>query len=613
MSNVTKNKQQQAAERPPAVAPALKKTSSLSLHQYILDLHNIVGNAAISPLLTAQKGAGSRHIETARPETTSFDVTGRYESADGRYSLHINQAGHLIIGNWRYHGSGGGAAPSVMVNAFEATVVASQPARISLAYSRINDDVVVKGRATAYLRGELVVLALEEQPTGGGGVLLGRRVVELSQRSQDPLIAPGVLGLDDVALAKASEQQAGLTAADEQRISALAKRLANAVGAYVSASEGIPRAAAATTVNAIARNEQRSLGSQRGIVLRRLREQLSEVGYGQSHALVPVWDWLQIICSTHPDHTRELQAFLQMDRSGFREGAGIVKHKYRYKTLLVGAEGKLVAGIGVYAGGMIIEKLSPDQWTKGFSVSQVTLSGGAGAGVNFGGESSWSEFETPFPWEPRNFVGSYDLVEGVKMIAGPIEASPEGSAIMIFHGDGLFPPLRVDGSGYTKVFGAGLGGSAAITKGHLTRAEEATEIERPLTEPPRPVDEARAYEDTHTSFFAVNNPILTNEGGSALRVFAARHRAALVNPETKVLIEGFASPTGTEPRNMELSYLRAANVRQRLQELLGAELRAGVEISALSDEPARQAGVTGEAQEWRAVHLKINGVVVLRL
>jgi outer membrane protein OmpA-like peptidoglycan-associated protein len=81
------------------------------------------------------------------------------------------------------------------------------------------------------------------------------------------------------------------------------------------------------------------------------------------------------------------------------------------------------------------------------------------------------------------------------------------------------------------------------------------------------------------------------------------------------LIEGYASRSGSEWHNLELTYLRAANVRQYLVDFLGDDLRATVELIAHGEEAAAEAGVPEgqESESWRVVDIEINGVVVLRL
>jgi hypothetical protein len=383
---------------------------------------------------------------------------------------------------------------------------------------------------------------------------------------------------------------------------------------YVAAPEGIARAARATALDALFR--RRPVDAQHAAFVRRVRELLSDVSLEAAETAVPVWDWIQIAVSRHPEHTRGVQRYLGLHPSGFESKTSpATRHRYRYKTVLAGAGGKMVVGGGVHTGLMTIEKLAPDRWSAGFSATQLSVSAGKDVGWNFGGESSWSEFETPFPYEPRNFVGRYSVVEGVKGMIGPIEYIPEGAALMVFHGDGLFPPLHVDGSGYTKVFGVGLGGSAGMVGGYLTRDEPRPRISRRLTEPPQRIEQEARYGARPSAYFAVNSPRLTPEGRDELRRSVARHRAALSDGRSTVLIEGYASRSGSEWHNFELTYLRAANVRQHLMDFLGDDLRAVAELRAHGEEAAAEAGAPEgqESEAWRVVDLEINGVVVLRL
>ena len=74
----------------------------------------------------------------------------------------------------------------------------------------------------------------------------------------------------------------------------------------------------------------------------------------------------------------------------------------------------------------------------------------------------------------------------------------------------------------------------------------------------------------------VGTGVETPAARQLLRVVCADQLAALANTKTEIWIVGHADRVGTSARNLELSQLRAKNVRQALLDVLGPALKVPV-------------------------------------
>ena len=152
------------------------------------------------------------------PEVTLIALTGRYESRDGACSIHINQAGRLLLGTWRFHRAATATGFKVTVQSFAATVGQSFATGASLRYVRRGDGAKVEGHMSVRRSGDDVVIVAVENPVGPSGLALRPRPLEVELVRIDP-----AQWLPEEALASApteaiaAAQKASLTRSDEAR------------------------------------------------------------------------------------------------------------------------------------------------------------------------------------------------------------------------------------------------------------------------------------------------------------------------------------------------------------------------------------------------------------
>jgi hypothetical protein len=133
---------------------------------------------------------------------------------------------------------------------------------------------------------------------------------------------------------------------------------------------------------------------------------------------------------------------------------------------------------------------------------------------------------------------------------------------------------------------------------------------------PLPDQFASSYQLKDTRFFMHDNPVLTAQALEATGRLCAEELVAFSDPLSVIEIYGHADASGDPKHNLQLSLLRALNVRRAIEDRLGNKLKAKFEkVEGLGESVANTVfSETSEKNAWlRRVVVLINGRAVLSL
>ena len=267
-------------------------------------------------------------------------------------------------------------------------------------------------------------------------------------------------------------------------------------------------------------------------------------------------------------------------------------------------------GGGYYGGTLQVSELPSNDpndrqlWEITFPISIAQF--GVGLGVSFGSDND-AVISTPYPWQPNNFPGTIKLVD--LSVGAGVSFGATGCFIS---GDGTYPELIVDYSGFSPMLGAGAGLTEAIgTVGPAGQPKPT----------PFNVSAETSYAAAASARTAIHFPFgraeLTAEGRQLLRVFAAQELALLRAGYAKLLIESHADRVDSKEYNELLTKCRSWNCYQALKDILGSSIHHSTErrLIGLGETGATIAGDKDSVENpaWRRSDIFMNGRLVLRL
>ncbi|WP_081838957.1 eCIS core domain-containing protein [Thermogemmatispora carboxidivorans] len=579
-----------------------------------------------APLI--QREAHATEPDAPQPEMTALDVTGSYEAldpgGDNRITVELNQAGRHIEGWWqqRSYRSSSGAHLTAMRLSGDLTEEGGD--HVTFAYRRISSGgTAYAGTLTVSRSGTSVRMWMHEggdtvERDDQGNLVLGGWSHQFERTATGVHLSDQAIQAfpaETRALVQATEN-APLDRAEEQRLADGGTQIQALIRQYLATTRGGgERSATASVLNSFIRTLMGYYAPQQmPLVIRRLREFLVNPMLQSGEVTRPYWDWLQIIVSAEPSYTADIQRLLEISPHGPSD-PNAPQHKYRWRFSVVGRDVDLGIGLGGFLGAFIIEKLAPDTWTARYFTLMGTAAGGFSVGTTVGQTTAWSEIQTPFAWTSGNFRGPYLITGGSAGGTAVVGPSYTPVAFINFYGDGTFPVLTGDASGWAALYGLVAGATVSMYAGYLFGGREeairAAQEQHALTAQAGYQSEAKVH-------FAVDDPSLTDEGWQAIRQMCAEQRAALMNPESRLSIDGYTSTTGTVARNQRLSELRAQNTLQAIRDVLGPALALPdrqISVIGHGKTAALQAGLPDqrEDQAWRKVEVVLNGQVVLTL
>ena len=283
---------------------------------------------------------------------------------------------------------------------------------------------------------------------------------------------------------------------------------------------------------------------------------------------------------------------------------------------------KALVGIGAghFTGKLQVSRYG---WSKEFDVWFGRLSIGLGLSVEIGTELTGTA-ETYDDWTEEDFLGwiaSFDAVTGLHGKIGSHGMSPILSFThMKIFGSGIHEPMWVNFSGLTDIKGLGFTpADIGIFGGKIFKSDSS---------PLRKTDWSYFLPDTYdyTSYldlkekihFRRGDALLTKEGRQALRVVAAKELACFMSEGSCLVLDAHADRVDCAERNLELSDLRAKNVKQALKDILGDQLKIPDDQIVTRGHGERYAADAGDKDgqdnpNWRRVDVILDHRLVLRM
>ncbi len=173
------------------------------------------------------------------------------------------------------------------------------------------------------------------------------------------------------------------------------------------------------------------------------------------------------------------------------------------------------------------------------------------------------------------------------------------------------PDVSSEGEGtYEKI--AGFLPSLTLYKGSIDTEKTSKDIKGV----PLPDQFTASYQLKDTRFFMHDNPVLTAQAIEATGRLCAEELVAFSDPLSEIEIYGHADASGDPQHNLDLSRIRALNVRRAIEDRLGGKLKAKfTKVEGLGETVANTVfGESTEKNAWlRRVVVLINGRAVLSL
>jgi hypothetical protein len=367
--------------------------------------------------------------------------------------------------------------------------------------------------------------------------------------------------------------------------------------------------------------------------------------------------WAQLkylLAGAEAQPTDPLPALLGID-------VGASEHEYVWKFDNVGVGGEVQLGGEVELGAFVVygpldhksvcapDPATPHGWNEWVTGAIGEAGGGFGFGiegqVTFLGGSTDNDLTTTHEWQPDDFArtGPAGILPHAVFVFGALSNSmglfigPGGAEVAYEWAESyLWFSRTAPGFGYgggtswVVGMGIGVGGgesdSATGTIGRLYfRWGSAQEqIEKP---PEAPVEIVGGASDSWMTSFAVDSDELAPEARDHIATQVARHRALFEQPTALLIIEGDASPTGSEAYNESLSWRRALSLYRHIRTLLTSVGVEGYATDAALAVVERGVTIVGhgelrgrledglpddvEVDEWRRSKFFINGRVVV--
>lgn len=251
-------------------------------------------------------------------------------------------------------------------------------------------------------------------------------------------------------------------------------------------------------------------------------------------------------------------------------------NRYRMTLKFDAASVGAVVGIGAMKGYITIEKTDSRPWKKPY---RFRLIGGALASVAGGslkiGEKYESTWETTDPWRPDHIPGWFEMGIGSVSAKGSGFGGGASGGFIHILGDSPFKdPLQF-------VFAdTGLGPKArskfkvgADLSMYIGRVRDRDFDFSGYPSIKIPTDYASTYGLTRDAHFGFDSAMLSGEARRAIRIMCANELPALMQAGTELKIVGHTDRRGSKSYNLGLSAARAANVKQAIEDVLGAKLR----------------------------------------
>jgi outer membrane protein OmpA-like peptidoglycan-associated protein len=318
-------------------------------------------------------------------------------------------------------------------------------------------------------------------------------------------------------------------------------------------------------------------------------------------------------------------------------------YQYKIEVKLFGLGVGFILKGGYYRGEMTI---SCKQWRDIGVAKDATLKisffefgGGLVESINLG-QSFEGVAESDIMWMPSDFKGDYGVAKAdaevgmdIAKIRKKLGISAGISAtlgVMEIDGTANLPPLRFgiyslggviagiepephktdkesNGFGFEATVSVGYGniwkdGDFPAPQGVIRYGNEQTLLKK-------------IYQESTQAHFKHDSALLTEGGSNLIRKMCANELFILMSSKTIVKIIAHTDRSGDDKYNLQLSENRALNVRQRMYDICGVNLKAYIDFRGEGEALAKKEGVRDGTifPKYRHVDIEINGTIVLSL
>ena len=253
------------------------------------------------------------------------------------------------------------------------------------------------------------------------------------------------------------------------------------------------------------------------------------------------------------------------------------QHRYRV-TLTVVSFGYY---LGYAEGTLKVEKLTAPKWPGNSTLIYDVTAATGSKGLKLPSRDEVFDLvvTTDQEWSPNDFNGSLWLGEATA--SAGIKGGTGGATLMggyIRSHNGFWIALE-DADVFVKPGGTGgkqgkpkFSVSAQGMVGSITRhTDTLIDLSKPYF-----ANRSVTGDLSKAAHFCFDSSLLTPAARQMLRVVCADQLAALASPRSEIWIVGHTDRVGTNARNLELSQLRAKNVRQALIDVMGPALKVPV-------------------------------------
>jgi len=300
-------------------------------------------------------------------------------------------------------------------------------------------------------------------------------------------------------------------------------------------------------------------------------------------------------------------------------GLDALEHSYtwHYTQLQLSREASFVAGTVAYGTFTLREVASGTSpgWTRDYRMGSARIAAAATAGHTLLATASGS-FTSVFPWQADNFTGIFALADVEASAAAIVGRSVRLSSVLVFYGNGEFPPISTEAGGLEEIYGLSAGIELGVTCGYLSASNAQVEQHVQQMSGVAVSADDGFQASGAVAHFDPDEYSLNEPGRQSIRHFCAINRATLERSDTRLRIHGYTDTTSTAEHNQQLSQLRADEVRRMVLSIVTWTPRPAdqnIQAIAHGQGPAQAAGSSGRDAEWRRVDLELNGRVVFRL
>ncbi|MEL6706147.1 MAG: hypothetical protein AAFP15_17905 [Bacteroidota bacterium] len=335
----------------------------------------------------------------------------------------------------------------------------------------------------------------------------------------------------------------------------------------------------------------------------------------------PLYEWLMAVIERRrrppfqedPPYNYPI-SYLQQDFLGLPDRPADMPYEYEFALQQTGIAGDVGVGINAFKGDLKIRQTKPVEqdapWE--YITMVVGFSLGFSAGVSVIKEATGIG-RSHVPWQEPDFLGRVEAFESGSA-AAPYVGKAKGVTAWRIHSAGG-PGVMDVSFGDALVVGATAGIESGEASGYIRQDDDA--LKEVIVKAHTAVWDGydARYRGKQAAHFDLGSARLTAHATNALGYMAAAELAALQRPSSKMLIIGNADRVDRAWYNELLSRVRAENVAQVFEDCLGDELKATVDTVGLGEASAEHAGDRDQTEnpKYRRVTLYLDGHSIAKL